>query len=158
MSRRRSSRSVRRADDADVTYEIPTHFGGNNSKILLIAQDENEVEVIAGNLPIPKKHDRDRNYPETLDDPEKRETHAVAQWIVTDAKEILSRWEPNTSSSKTNNPNYNLRDIYFTCQEEEVDEAVMAVKELILQLEKKRWKHAEQYDSSISPKPSEDLQ
>jgi hypothetical protein len=156
MSRSRPNRSRKLEDEADVVYNIDTPFQSSDAKILLIDRGEDGVEVIIGNIPTPTKYDLDRNYPGNLDDDDKMRTHAVAKWIVTETTSKLADYDWKTSSYKTNKPNYHLRDVYFTCERSEVDDAVLAAKKFLTELEEKSVRHAEEFDS-VRYSPSADL-
>jgi hypothetical protein len=157
MSRSRPNRSAKLEDEADVVYTIATPFQTSDAKILLLDRDEDGVEVIVGNIPTPAKHDLDRNYPGNLEDEETMRTHAAAKWIITETTNIFSDYDWKTSSYKTNNPNYHLRDIYFTCERGEVDDAVMTAKKFLTALEEKSLQHAQEFDT-IRQSPREDLE
>lgn len=153
MSRSSPSRSGRKGDEADVTYDIATPFKNTNATIYLFAHEDNSVEVLIGNIPEPKVyHD---NY--ATDDREKLDQHAIAHWIVDDVADELQRWEYRTSSYKTNNPNYHLRDVYFECDRSEVNEAVLAAKRFLIKLEEKVVKQEQRGDYRHSNSPEQDL-
>lgn len=157
MSRSRSNRSAKLEDDADVVYTIATPFQIRDAKILLLDRAEDGVEVIVGNIPTPSKHDLDRNYPGNLEDEETMRAHAAAKWIITETTDMFSDYDWKTSSYKTNNPNYYLQDIYFTCERDEVDDAVMTAKKFLTALEEKSLHHAREFDT-IRRSPSDDLE
>ena len=156
MTRRRSNRSARLDDEADIVYTIDTPFQNRDAKILLIDRGSDRVEVTIGNIPTPSKYRLDKNYPGNLENEETMRTHAAAKWIVTESLEALSNYDWETSDYKTNNPNYHLRDVYFTCSYDEVDDAVMAAKQFIMALEQKSRQHAREFEIS-QPSPSEEL-
>mgnify|MGYP007026972239 CR=1 FL=1 len=110
MTQRRSNRSAKLEDEADVVYTIDTPFHNRDAKILLIDRDTDEVEMIIGDIPTPSKYCLDKNYPENLEKEETMRTHAAAKWIVTESLEVLSNYDWETSDYKTNNPNYHLHD------------------------------------------------
>lgn len=153
MSRRRPNRSTKLADEADVEYTIGMPFHNRDSKILLIDREE-EIEVIVGNIPTPAKHDLDRNYPGNLEDEETMRAHAAAQWIITETTQMFSDYDWKTSDYKSNNPNYHLRDIYFTCERSEIDNAVLTAKKFLAGVEEKSLKHAREFDT-VRTAPSE---
>ncbi len=72
--------------------------------------------------------------------------NAVAEWIIEETTKLFSEYDWETSEYKSNNPNYHLRDIYFTCRKDELDEAVMAAKKFITELEEKALMHAKKFD------------
>ena len=156
MTRRRSNRSAKLEDEADIVYTIDTPFQNRDVKILLIDRDSDEVEVIIGDIPTPSKYRLDKNYPGNLENEETMRAHAAAKWIVTESLEVLSNYDWKTSDYKTNNPNYHLHGVYFTCSYEEVDDAVMAAKQFITTLEQKSRQHAYEFEIS-QPSPSEEL-
>lgn len=150
------NRSARLEDEAAIVYTIDTPFQNLDAKIMLLEQDSDEVEVIIGNIPTPAKYNLDSNYPGNLDDDDTMRAHAVAKWIVAETLALLSDYNWGTSDYKSNNPNYHLRDVYFTCDYEEVDDVVLAAKEFILALEKRSRRHASEFDIS-RPSPSKEL-
>lgn len=157
MSRRRSNRSSKLEDEADVEYTIEMPFHNRDSKILLLDREDEGIEVIVGDIPTPKKHDLDRNYPDNLDDEETMYAHAAAKWIVTETTQMFDEFDWKTSSYKSNNPNYHLRDIYFTCDRTELDDAVMTAKKFLMILEEKSLRHAREYDLAVT-EPAEKLE
>lgn len=156
MSRRKSNRSEKLADEADVEYIVEMPFHSRDAKILLIEREDEEIEVIVGNIPTPAKHDLDRNYPENLEDEEKMRSHSAAQWIITETTQMFSDYDWKTSYYKSNNPNYHLRDIYFTCERSKIDDAVLTAKQFLTELEGKSLKHAEEFDT-VRTAPSKEL-
>lgn len=152
MANRSPSRSDRKGDDADVTYEIATPFSHVDAAIHLFVEGDS-VEVLIGHIPEPYMyHD---NY--DTDNREKLDQHAIAQWIVDEAAEELAEWEYNTSDYKTNNPNYHLRDVYFKCNRSEVNEAVLAAKRFLTTLEQKVARQRQRADSGFGYSPLQDL-
>lgn len=156
MANRRSNRSAKKEDEADVTYSIDMPFHSRDAKILLIAQDDGKVEVIVGDIPMPANHELDRNYPDNLDDEEKMREHAAAQWIFTETTTLFSEYDWEASRYKTHNPNYHLRDVYFTCERSELDEAVLAAKKFLADIEEKSFRHAREFDTA-KHRPLQDL-
>ena len=156
MSRRRSNRSAKLVDEADVEYTIDMPFQDRDAKILLIERDEERIEVIVGDIPTPAKHDIDRNYPDNLEDEATMRAHAAAQWIITETTQRFSDYEWQTSSYKSNNPNYHLRDIYFECEREDIDDAVLNAKKFLSELEEKSLKHAREFDT-VPTAPSDNF-
>jgi len=153
MSRSRSSRSGRKADDADVSYEVETPFFGKTSTIYLFANDDQSVEVLIGNIPVPYfYHD---NY--NTDNREDLDQHAVSRWILEDSASELDPWEYNTSSSRSNSGNYYLQDVYFECERSDVNKAVLASKRFLVTLEEKVVAHIESIDKPLSYSPLQDL-
>ncbi len=156
MSRSRPSRSGKYADDADVTYEIEMPFESRDSRIHLREIEDGEVEVIIAQIPVPEKYNTDRNYPRQLEDNEdKIRANATAKWVLKDSARMLDKYEWNTSSRKSNNPNYYLRDVYFTCDIDELDEAVMRAKKFLTELEGKVLNHAREFDVELNEKPTD---
>jgi len=156
MANRSSNRSARLKDEADVRYDIDTPFNSHDAKILLIERGEDEVEVIVGDIPEPTGYNLDKNYSDLLEEEEQMRCHAVAKWIVDDLTMMFSEYDWEISEYKTNNPNYHLRDIYFTCSKDELDQAVMTSKKFITVLEEKTLKHAKMFDRTYHS-PSDDL-
>jgi hypothetical protein len=156
MSRSRSSRSQRYGDEAKVTYEIEMPFESRNSKIHLREVEEDEIEVIIAQIPVPEKYDTHRNHPKRLeDDEDKMRANVTAKWVLKDSARILDKYEWRTSSSKTNNPYYHLEDVYFTCSIDELDEAVMRSKKFLTKLEENVLNHAKEFDMWSNKKPSD---
>lgn len=148
MANRSSNRSARLENEADVRYDIDTPFSDHDAKILLIERGEDEVEVLVGNIPEPAKYNLDRNNPNLLEDDEEMRCHTVAKWIVDETTEMFSEYDWRTSEYKTTNPNYHLRDIYFTCSRDELDQAVMTAKKFIIELEEKTLMQAKKFDQT----------
>lgn len=146
MANRSSNRSAKLEDEADARYDIDTPFTEQNAKILLIERGEDEVEVIVGDIPEPSGYNLDRSYPDMLEDEEHMRCHAVAEWIVDETTRMFSGYDWETSEYKTTNPNYHLRDIYFTCDKDELDQAVLTAKKFITELEEKTLMHAKRFD------------
>jgi len=156
VSRSRSNRSKKLEDEADKVYTIATPFQTNDAKILLIERDDDGIEVIVGNIPTPKQYDTDKNYPNNLDNENTMRAHATAQWIVAEATDLFSEYDWKTSNYKTNKPNYHLKDIYFTCERSEVDDAVLTAKRFLTKLEEQSVKHKRHF-YTLRRGPSEDL-
>jgi len=153
MSRSSRSRSGRKGDDADVTYEIEMPFEGRNASIYLFGHEDETVEVLIGHVPEPVNYHN--NYNST--DKEFLCQHGVARWIVDEAAEELEDWGYKTSSYKTNNPNYHLRDVYFECDISELNDAVLAAKRALSTLERKVIAQRERVDKDHSISPEQDL-
>lgn len=153
MSRSSPSRSDRKADDADVSYEIATPFQGSNAAIHLFARDDDLVEVLIAHIPEP--HHYYNNY--NSDSRDFLDQHAVGRWILDDVGSELQNWDYRTSSYKTNNPNYHLRDVYFECDRSEVNEAVLSAKRFLTKLEEKVVKQKQGRKSELSNSPQKDL-
>jgi hypothetical protein len=150
MANRSPNRSTRLRNKADVTYDIALPFADGDAEILLIERGEDEVEVIVGGLPEPTGYNLDKNYPENLDDEEAMRRHAVAEWIVEETTEVFSDYEWEISEYKTNNPNYHLRDVYFTCSKDELEDAVLTAKKFVNTLEEKAFLHAKRFDRAYN--------
>lgn len=156
MANRRSNRSARLDGEADVRYDIDTPFTGYDAKILVIERGEDEVEVIVGDIPEPAGYNLDRNSPELLENEDQMRCHAVAEWIVDETTRMFSEYDWETSEYKTNNPNYHLRDVYFTCSKDELEQAVLTAKAFITELEKRALRHAKEFDRAYHS-PVDDL-
>lgn len=154
MTRSRRSRSQRRAEDIDVTYEIEMPFEKEPAEINLIKQDD-EIEVLISNIPVPRHYylysSEDRGDKSML------QRKAVARWILEDCARVLDEYDWESSSSRTNNPNYFLKDVYFTCHSAELDRAVLDAKKFLLTLEEKSFHHSERLGASREDSPSERL-
>jgi len=146
MANKSSNRSAKLGDKADVRYDIDTPFIDHDAKILLIERGENEVEVIVGDIPEPAGYNLDKNHSDPLEDEKQLRCHAVAEWIIDETTRMFSEYDWETSEYKTNNPNHHLRDIYFTCSKDELDQAVMTAKKFITELEEKTLMHAKTFD------------
>jgi hypothetical protein len=156
MANKNSNRSAKLGDKADVRYDIATPFTDYDAKILLIERGEDEVEVIVGDIPEPAGYNLDKNSSDLLEDEEQLRCHAVAEWIVDETTRMFSGYDWETSEYKTNDPNYHLRDVYFTCGKDELDQAVMTAKKFITKLEEKTLMHAKKFDRSYYS-PRDDL-
>lgn len=153
MSRSSRSRSGRIGDNADVTYDIEMPFESKNASIYLFDRDNETVEVLIGRIPEPKSYHNNYN----SSDEDFLRQHGIARWIVEDAAEELEAWDYKTSSYKTNNPNYHLRDVYFECDIAELDDAVLAAKQFLSTLEEKVIKQRERVDKDHATSPQRDL-
>ena len=153
MSRSSPSRSGRKGDDADVSYEIEMPFERRDATIYLFTHDDEAVEVLIGHIPAPINYHN--NYNSTDNDFHRQ--HGIARWIVDDAAQELDEWEYKTSSYKSNNPNYSLRDVYFECEASEVNTAVLAAKRFLSTLEEKVIRQRENDDRAHSASPEQDL-
>jgi len=156
MANRSSNRSAKLRDEADVRYDIDTPFSDLDAKILLIERGEDEVEVIVGDIPEPVGYNLDKNHPNQLEDEEGMRRHTIAEWIVDETTRVFSTYDWQTSEYKTNNPNYHLRDVYFTCSKDELDQAVMTAKKFLTELEEKALLHAKKFDRAYHS-PRDDL-
>ena len=152
MANSSPSRSDRKADDADVSYDIATPFSHLDAAIHLFDK-EDSVEVLIGHIPEPYMYHDNYN----TDDREKLDQHAIAHWILDDAGSELSEWDYNTSSYKTNNPNYHLRDVYFECDRSEVNEAVLSAKRFLITLEEKVVAQKQRFGREFGNSPLQDL-
>jgi hypothetical protein len=150
MANSSPSRSTRLRDKADVTYEIALPFAHRDAEILLIERGEDEVEVIVGGLPEPSGYNLDENYPDNLDSKETMRRHAVAEWIVEETTGVFSDYDWEISQYKTGKPNYHLRDVYFTCSKDELEDAVLTAKKFINTLEEKAFLHAKRFDRAYN--------
>lgn len=153
MSRSRRSRSGRKGDDADVTYNIEMPFERKNASIYLFGHEDETAEVLIGHIPEPMNYHN--NYHSSDEDFLRQ--HGVARWIVDDAAEELENWDYKTSSYKTNNPNYHLRDVYFECDLADLNDAVLSAKRFLSTLEEKVIKQRERGDKDHSTTPQQDL-
>ncbi|MDB2272187.1 hypothetical protein PM032_14335 [Halorubrum ezzemoulense] len=154
MARSSQSRSGRKGDDADVSYNVNLPFENRDATIYLFAQEGETVEVLIGHIPEPVRfHD---NYNATERDV--LDQHAVARWILDEAGQELDEWDYNKSSYKTNNPNYHLRDVYFECGMNEVNDAVLAAKRFLNILEEKVIRQRELDNKNHRTSPQQTLQ
>lgn len=153
MANSRPSRSDRKGDEADVSYDFATPFSRGDATIYLFRQDDGSVEVLIGHIPQPYFYYDNYN----TDNREKLDQHAIAHWIVDDAASELQQWDYNTSSYETNNPNYHLHDIYFECERSEVNEAVLAAKRFLTTIEQKVVKQYGQINKELPGSPLQDL-
>lgn len=153
MANSRMSRSSRKGDEADVSYEIALPFTNKDATIFLFDKGDETVEVLIGDIPRPSRY-HNNNYTE---DREKFNEHAVSRWILDDAGKELQRWDYSISSSKSRNPNYYLCDVYFECDKSEVNDAVLAAKRFLTTLEEKVVMQREKFASGLSHSPQQDL-
>jgi len=144
-------------EDADAVYTVSNLFQSNDAKILLVDLGDETVEIVIGYLPAPLDYNLDRNYPDALEDEEKMRSHAVANWIVSEAAEVLSDYEWETYSYQTAKPNYVLGEVYFTCAKSEVNEAVLAAKKFLIQLEEKSLRHQREF-GTVRESPIDQLE
>ena len=149
MARSSPSRSQRKGDNADVSYDIDLPFSRKDATIYLFDEDDGTVEVLIGNVPEPLRYYINYN----SSDRDIHDQHAVARWILDDASHELKKWDYKTSSYKTNNPNYHFQDVYFKCDIEELNEAVLAAKRFLSSIEEKviRQRSREERDYPTSP-------
>lgn len=139
MSRSRPSRSERKKDRADVDYDVAVPFSSGVATIYLFELEDDEVEVIIANIPVP---------PEIVNlHPNAEETRAVSEWILKDTAKELEKWGYNTSCARSQTNNYFLRDIWFRCARSEVNEAFVAARMFIIKLEAKVRVQREHFDS-----------
>ncbi|WP_411967477.1 hypothetical protein [Haloferax sp. YSSS75] len=158
MSRRRIPRSVTKSDETILEYEITTLSTSTSSKIIVAEKgDDDQFEVIAGSIPVPRGLTTDLNYPSVLDGDTLRE-HSTAKWILGQALKELSEYDWNKSYAKTSNPNYILSDIDFTCSADELDQAVMDAKRFISVLDCQCLEHSQKFEYKASRElPSEQI-
>jgi hypothetical protein len=150
------ARSSKVEDKADIVYSIPTPFQISDSKILVLKKDSGKVEIIIGKIPVPSGYYTDRNYPDLLENEDSMRRHSVAKWIISETTQILSEYDFETSNHISNNPNHSLSDIYFTCEIEKVDDAVIDAKRFLTELEQKTVRHEREF-GNLSQCPSEEL-
>lgn len=150
------AKSSKVEDKADIVYSISNPFQSSDSKILLLTQEKDKVEVIIGKIPAPSGYYTDRNYPDLLENEDSMRKHSVAKWIVNETTEILSEYDFETSNHISNKPNHYLSDIYFTCKREKVNDAVMDAKRFLTELEEKTLHHEREF-GSLNQCPSEEL-
>jgi len=151
------NRSAKLEDEADVKYTIETPFRNDDAQILLVDRGENKVEVIVGDIPMPNSYNVDQNYPDLLENDDTMKEHAVAEWIFSQNINHFEDYDWETSSYVTNNPNVHLTDIYFTCDIGEVNDAVMASKKFITEMEDACLQHAKEF-GSVRNGPREDIE
>ncbi len=154
MGRSRSSRSGVMKDEIDLVYKIDMPFEGTSAEIILINND-GHVEIIIASIPVPSGYHQ--NYKHQREDSDEIKEHAVARWIVDDAASALDPYDWSVSSSRSNSGNYYLRDIYFTCQIDQVDDAVISAKVFLTQLEESAYQHSRHFGNGPYESPSEKL-
>lgn len=148
------SRSDRKGDDADVSYKVSLPFENLDTTIYLFSKEGEAVEVLIGHIPEPTKFYDNYN----SSDRSVLDQHAVARWILHEAGRELDDWDYKTSPYITNNPNYHLRDIYFECEMNEVNEAVLAAKRFLNTLEEKVIRQRERDNKNHRTSPQQTLQ
>jgi len=131
-------------------------FENSVTTIHLIDLEEGEAEVLIENIPVPHSYNTDRNYPDLLDDEKKRKANTTAKWILKDAARVIDEYDYETSDSKSNKPNHYLKDVYFECSVDDLDEAVLASKKFLTRLEEKIVHHCEEFDKDY-PAPSDEF-
>lgn len=132
-----STRSIsfNKRDEADEIYTFPVKvkqptFQIQNSVVMVDYQDDDEVLIIAGNLPGMTGYYK--NYPDVIEgDSEKQKEHDLAQTLLEEAEAFLSEYEPRTSSSSSNQGNRSMNDIYVTVDEKNRDEVVMRMWKML---------------------------
>lgn len=127
MARSRRSISSKRKDEADETYVFPylhnnATFATKNSMVIVEYKDDGNVLIIAGKIPGMIRYYE--NYPFNGDEQKIRE-HEFSRELLDEALDFLSEYDPQTSSSKTNQGNKDMRDIYVEVSAEKRDEVVM---------------------------------
>lgn len=127
--------SFNKRDEVDEIYTFPIKvtqptFQVKNSVVMVDHQDDDEVLIIAGNLPGMTGYYK--NYPDVIErDSEKQKEHDLAQTLLEEAEAFLSEYEPRTSSSSSNQGNRSMNDIYVTVDEEKRDEVVMMMWKML---------------------------
>lgn len=163
MSGQSDSYGETKRDDADVRYEIATPFNprGNDAEILLFDEGDT-VEIIVHRIPEPATYyinspntASDELNPDTTED--KIRENEVANWIMKETLETLSRYGPEKSSYTTNSGNRHINDVYFTCDRSELNEAVLRAKEFVHTLEQKRFRQQQMYRENVGRSPERDL-
>ncbi|KTG11427.1 hypothetical protein AUR64_04010 [Haloprofundus marisrubri] len=133
-------------------------FEGRDAKINLINRKNDQVEIIISDIPTPGYYHTDYNYRELLDDDDSRHAHATAKWILKDAGKHLQKYDWSESSAKSNNPNLYLKDVYFKCSRNDVDDAVMDAKKFLTELEENVLRHSREFEVNLQNPPSEIIQ
>ncbi|WP_302080572.1 hypothetical protein [Salinibaculum rarum] len=154
MSEKYSAHTDRVSDKVDVTYEIDMLFKNQSAKINLLDRG-GDVEVIVSDIPVPFGYHQ--NYEIQQTDTEKLKQHAVARWILEDTARVLDKYGWTSSSNETHSGNLYLRDVYFTCARENVDEAVMDTKKFLTELEEQVLHHNRKFGRDTPESPSEIL-
>lgn len=154
MSRSSPSYSNRVSEKIDIIYEIEMPFEGRDAKINLLDQ-EDEVEIVISQIPVPGGYHQ--NYQSQRGETERVKQHGVARWVLADAARVLDEYDWNVSSHKANSGNRYLSDVYFTCNREDVDDAVMDAKKFLTDLEEKVLHHSRRSDIDLREPPSEML-
>lgn len=154
MSRSSPSRSEFKADEINLTYEVAMPFEGRPAKINLIDQGDT-IEVIVSDIPVPAGYHN--NFRGQGDGTEKVERQAVARWHVEDAARILNNYDWNVSSSRASSGNRYLKDVYFVCGREDINDAVLDAKRFLADLEENVFYHSRKYDVDFRDPPSEML-
>jgi hypothetical protein len=152
MPRSSPPRSTAVADEIDVTYEIEMPFDSKNAKINLIGRDD-EVEVLISDIPVPKGYGDMGG-----SDKSRIKRHAVARWVVEDAARVIEEYDWATSSHVSRQRHRYLSDVYFSCDREELDDAVIAAKQFLTRLEEGVLEHARKFDSTLQETPSNALE
>jgi len=91
-------------------------------------QDDNQVLVIAGNLPGLNRYFN--NYPD-VDGDQKQQEHVFAQELLKQAKTHIEEYDPKESTSKSNSGNRSMEDLYVTVDREERDRVVFKMWQML---------------------------
>lgn len=154
MSGNHSAHTDRVSDKIDVTYEIDMLFRNQSAKINLLDHGD-DVEVVVSD--IPTLFGYHQNFDIQRTDNEKLKQHAVARWVLEDTARILDEYDWKSSSNKTHSGNLSLRDVYFTCARENVDDAVMDAKKFLTELEEQVLHHHRKFAHNTPELPSDIL-
>lgn len=141
-----------------MTYEIAMPFERDSAKINLIREDDGKVEVLISDFPVPTGYHTGTNYPSLLDgDDEKNKQFHTARWVLQQAGRELDEYDWETSNSSSRKPNYYLRDVYFQCDLDGVNNAVMASKRFLSVIEDLVLFHHQENNSEPNCSPYDDL-
>lgn len=145
MSNRSPNKASRVREEADAVFDVDMPFQYLDSMILLQEKSGDEIEVIVGNIPTPSNLDTERNSPESLKEEDTKHSYLIAQWIFEGVVKNFRDYDWETSDYKTNSGNRHIRDIYFTCELDEIDEAVLAAKKFLMELEEQTYRHSKKF-------------
>jgi len=106
-------------------------------------QDNNQVLIIAGNLPgLAKYFD---NYPD-VEEEEKQRQHEFAQKQLEQAKTYLAEYDPKESISESNSGNRSMKDLYVTVNREERDQVVFKMWQMLNEMKERYIEFLEESD------------
>jgi len=157
MSKKRPSHIDRIRSDADLTYSISLPFQNQDAEILIIDRD-NQVEIAVADIPVPSSYYAHRDLNLASANLNLIRENAVAQWIIDDATQVLDGYDWKESNSRSRSGNYYFDGVYFKCDRQNVDKAVMNAKKFLTILEESVLQHSQEFSSySIHTPPSEVL-
>jgi hypothetical protein len=148
MARSRRSISFKKREEADEIFAFPLYynpatFQQKNSVVMVEYQDDDQVLIIAGNLPGMTNYYENHSF----DGDEKRiAQHELANELLDNCLEFLSEYDPETSTSKANSGNRSMNDIHVTVDEDQRDEVVNDMWKVLLYLRRKHIEFLDEWE------------